>query len=89
MKLKDNFLIIYYLLLYLTLLFGFFFGEDFARGFKYDYQIHLNLIQDLFDESIIFGLLNYDKNYVPHSPLFIIYIVMGRSTERLCMLDYL
>ncbi len=76
MKLKDNFLVIYYLSLYLTLLLGFFFGEDFARGFKYDYQIHQNLIKDLFDVSITYGLLNYDQNYVPHSPLFIIYIVV-------------
>ena len=76
MKLKDNFLVIYYLLLYLTLLIGFFLGEDFARGFKYDYQIHQNLIKDLFNESIIYGLLNYDENYVPHSPIFIIYIVI-------------
>ena len=76
MKLKDNFLLIYYLFLYLTLLIGFFFGEDFARGFKYDYQIHQNLIKDLFNESITYGLLNYDQNYVPHSPLFIIYIVI-------------
>ncbi len=76
MRLKDNFLVIYYLLLYLTLLIGFFFGEDFARGFKYDYQIHQNLIKDLFNESITYGLLNYDENYVPHSPLFIIYIVI-------------
>ena len=76
MKLKDNFLVIYYLLLYLTLIIGFFFGEDFARGFEYDYQIHQNLIKDLFNESITYGLLNYDENYVPHSPLFIIYIVI-------------
>lgn len=76
MKLKKNFLIIYYLTLYVTLLVGFFFGEDFARGFEYDYRIHQNLIKDLFDESIAYGLLNYDENYVPHSPLFIIYIVI-------------
>ena len=79
MKLKNNFLIIYYLILYVTLLVGFFFGEDFARGFAYDYQIHKNLIKDLFDPSITYGLLNYDKNYVPHSPLFIIYIVIFKK----------
>ena len=62
MKLKKNFLIIYYLTLYVTLLVGFFFGEDFARGFEYDYRIHQNLIKDLFDESIAYGLLNYDEN---------------------------
>ncbi len=79
MRLTSNFLKIYYLLLYLTLLFGFFFGEDFARGFRYDYQIHQNLIKDLFSESIIYGILNYDQNYVPHSPLFISYIVIFKK----------
>ena len=79
MKLKKNFLIIYYLILYVTLLIGFFFGEDFARGFKYDYEIHQNLIKDLFNVSISYGLLNYDQNYVPHSPLFIIYIVFFKK----------
>ena len=79
MKLKKNFLIIYYLILYVTLLIGFFFGEDFARGFKYDYEIHQNLIKDLFNVSISYGLLNYDQNYVPHSPLFIIYIVIFKK----------
>ena len=76
MKLRNNFLTIYYLILYFTLLIGFFWGEDFARGFRYDYQIHQNLIKDLFDVSIAYGLLNYDENYVPHSPIFIIYIVI-------------
>ena len=76
MKLKNNFLVIYYSILYVTLLIGFYFGEDFARGFEYDYQIHQNLIKDLFNISISYGLLNYDQNYVPHSPLFIIYIVI-------------
>ena len=79
MKLRDNFLTTYYLILYFTLIIGFFLGEDFARGFKYDYQIHQNLIKDLFDISITYGLLNYDENYVPHSPLFIIYIVIFKK----------
>ena len=76
MTFRNSFFIIYYLILYITLLIGFFYGEDFARGFEYDYQIHQNLIKDLFDVSIFYGLLNYDQNYIPHSPLFIIYIVI-------------
>tara|TARA_B100000989_G_scaffold262939_1_gene214619 strand:- start:15559 stop:16800 length:1242 start_codon:yes stop_codon:yes gene_type:complete len=79
MKLNKNILIIYYLILYITLLIGFFLGEDFARGFEYDYRIHQNLIKDLFDVSVVYGLLNYDENYVPHSPLFIIYIVIFKQ----------
>jgi len=75
MKLKNNFFVIYYFLLYLSLIIGFYFNEDFAGGFKYDFEIHKGLIKDLFNESLIYGLLNYDRNYVPHSPIFIIYLV--------------
>jgi len=75
MKLTNKILITYYLLLYLSLLIGFYFNEDFAGGFEYDFRIHEGLIKDLFNESLIFGLLNYDKNYIPHSPIFIIYLV--------------
>ena len=75
MKLKSNFLIIYYFSLYLSLITGFYFNEDFAGGFEYDFQIHEGLIKDLFNDSLLFGLLNYDRNYVPHSPIFIIYLV--------------
>ena len=75
MKLKKNFLIIYYFLLYLSLIIGFYFNEDFAGGFEYDFKIHEGLIKDLFNDSLIFGLLNYDRNYIPHSPIFIIYLI--------------
>ena len=75
MKLRNNILVTYYLLLYFSLVIGFYFNEDFAGGFEYDYKIHEGLIKDLFNESLVFGLLNYDKNYVPHSPIFIIYLV--------------
>ena len=62
MKLKNNFSNILFNLV-CNLLIGFYFGEDFARGFEYDYQIHQNLIKDLFNISISYGLLNYDQNY--------------------------
>jgi len=75
MKLKKNFLIIYYFLLYLSLIIGFYFNEDFAGGFEYDFKIHKGLIKDLFNDSLIFGLLDYDRNSVPHSPIFIIYLI--------------
>ena len=79
MKLKNNYIIVYYSILYLSLVVGFLFGEDFARGFRYDFEIHKHLIQDLFNESLIYGLINYDENYVPHSPLFIIYIIIFKN----------
>ena len=75
MKLNKKYTIIYYSLLYLSLLIGFYLGEDFTGGFKVDHKLHNLLIKNLFDDSILYGLLNYDIYYVPHSPLFIIYII--------------
>ena len=74
MKLNKNYIILYYLALYFSLLIGFYFGEDFAGGFKYDLQTHNMLIENLFNKGLGYGLLNYDIYYVPHSPIFIIYI---------------
>ncbi len=76
MKLNKNYIIFYYFALYLSLLVGFYYGEDFAGGFKYDLQTHNMLIENLFNKGLIFGLLNYDIYYVPHSPIFIIYIFL-------------
>ena len=75
MKLERNHIIIYYLTLYLSLLVGFYYGEDFAGGFKYDLQTHKMLLDNLFNKNIIYGLLNYDIYYIPHSPIFIIYLL--------------
>ena len=47
MKLKRNHIILYYIFLYLSLLVGFYYGEDFAGGFKYDLQTHKNAIGEL------------------------------------------
>ena len=75
MKINKNIIYIYYIFLYLSLLVGYYFQEDFTGGFKMDLETHNMLIQNLFDKGIAFGLLNYDIYYVPHSPIFIIYII--------------
>tara|TARA_E500000178_G_C16999037_1_gene744722 strand:- start:484 stop:1731 length:1248 start_codon:yes stop_codon:yes gene_type:complete len=75
MKLERSYIILYYLVLYLSLLVGFYYGEDFAGGFKYDLQTHEMLLNNLFSKNIIHGLLNYDIFYIPHSPIFIIYLL--------------
>ena len=75
MKLERSYIILYYLILYLSLLVGFYYGEDFAGGFKYDLQTHEMLLNNLFSKNIIHGLLNYDIFYIPHSPIFIIYLL--------------
>ena len=76
MKITKNKIIFFYLFLYVSLILGFYFNEDFAGGFKKDYDLHHWLIENLFQQGILYGLLNYDIYYVPHSPLFIIYIVI-------------
>ena len=55
MKLERNYIILYYLFLYLSLLVGFYYGEDFAGGFKYDLQTHKMLLNNLFNKNIIIG----------------------------------
>ena len=75
MKLERVHIILYYLILYLSLLVGFYYGEDFAGGFKYDLQTHKMLLENLFNKNLSYGLLNYDIFYVPHSPIFILYLL--------------
>tara|TARA_B100001142_G_scaffold330372_1_gene398699 strand:+ start:4514 stop:5758 length:1245 start_codon:yes stop_codon:yes gene_type:complete len=75
MKITKNKIILFYFFLYISLIVGFYFNEDFAGGFKDDYNLHHWLIKNLFSDGILYGLLNYDIYYVPHSPLFVIYIV--------------
>tara|TARA_A100000164_G_C21921671_1_gene781019 strand:+ start:191 stop:1432 length:1242 start_codon:yes stop_codon:yes gene_type:complete len=75
MKISKNKIIIFYFFLYISLIIGFYLNEDFAGGFKADYKLHHSLIKNLFNESIVYGLLNYDIYYVPHSPVFIIYMI--------------
>tara|TARA_S200000501_G_scaffold336426_1_gene341795 strand:+ start:962 stop:2209 length:1248 start_codon:yes stop_codon:yes gene_type:complete len=75
MKLERRHIILYYLILYLSLLVGFYYGEDFAGGFEYDLQTHKMLLDNLFNKNLSYGLLNYDIFYVPHSPIFIIYLL--------------
>lgn len=76
MKITKNKIIFFYFFLYISLVLGFYLNEDFAGGFKKDYDLHHWLIENLFQQGVLYGLLNYDVYYVPHSPLFIVYIVV-------------
>jgi hypothetical protein len=75
-----------YFFLYLSLIFGFCINEDFAGGFIKDYDLHFDLINKIFNKSIIYGLLNYDIYYVPHSPLFILYLIV---IKKIFVFDFL
>ena len=62
-----------YLLLYFSLLAGFYFNEDFALGYKTDYLRYKEFTY-LFEKDFVNSLLNFDKLFlfVP-SPIFIIF----------------
>ena len=68
MKLKNNNIIIYYLILYVTLLIGFYFG-DFARGFEPRLSNPSKFNQRHWC-SITYGLLNYDNPIICHTHLY-------------------
>jgi len=75
MNLTKNKIYLIYFILYLSLLVGFYFNEDFALGYIKDYFAHKTLVNRLFNENILGGFLNYDTYYVPHSPVFVLYFV--------------
>lgn len=75
MNITKNKINIIYFISYLSLLIGFYFNEDFALGYIQDYSFHKKFINEHFSVSILDGLLNYDDEPMPHSPIFIIYLV--------------
>lgn len=70
---KRNIFIIY-LLLYLSLLAGFYFNEDFASGYLYDYHIHSKYVF-LFESNFLKTFLNFDKETTSHSPVYYIFFL--------------
>jgi len=88
MNLKNNYILFIYSILYLSLLFGFYFNEDFTLGYKTDHFIHLEIIS-LFENNFLATLLNFNNNTIfrsddldfttAHSPFFyIIYLSLKK-----------
>ena len=78
-----------YILFLSSLLFGLYLNEDLTGGAIYDYNLHTNVVEILFSESIIYGLLNYE-NVGSHSPLFIILLkFLTQQSELIGRLIYL
>ncbi len=82
MNIKNNYNIIIYLILYFSLLLGFFINEDFTIGYKIDHLIHLKIIER-FNQDFFGSLLNFDKQNLEftsaHSPFFyIVYLLLKK-----------
>ena len=77
---KRNYHITTFILLYLSLLFGFYNNENTTFGPKIDFEFALKQVK-LFDENFIYTFLNYDKIESPTriSPLFILVIFIFKK----------
>jgi len=71
MKINAKRIVYIYISLYLTLLIGFYFNEDFSGGFKVDYLIYKNIIS-AFNLDLKNSLIFYEKFQVDTSPIFIL-----------------
>lgn len=75
MNLKNIFNFKIFFLLYISLLIGLFFNEDFTLGYKVDHFTHLDII-NRFDNNFVHSLINFnnqDINFTTaHSPFFYI-----------------
>ena len=72
---KKNYHIIIYIICYLSLLLGFFLGENTTSGPKMDFNHAWNGAME-FNENLFFALLNFDKieNLTRISPIYLIVI---------------
>lgn len=77
---KKNYHITTFILLYLSLLFGFYNNENTTFGPKIDFEHALKQVKS-FDENFIYTFLNYDKIESPTriSPLFILVIFIFKK----------
>ena len=79
MNLKNNYNLLIYSILYISLLFGLFINEDSTIGYKADHFTHLIIIE-LFDQNFIGTLLNFNKvDTSAHSPFFyMVYLLIKK-----------
>ena len=71
MKINSKRIVYVYISLYLTLLIGFYFNEDFAGGYKVDYFIYKN-VTNAFILDLKNSLIFYEKFGIDTSPIFIL-----------------
>ena len=74
MNINSRNIFIIYVLLYFSLLVGFYFNEDFALGYTSDYYGGKQIVS-LFEKDFVKTLLNFDKLTTSHSPIYFIFIL--------------
>ena len=74
MNINSRNIYIVYILLYFSLLVGFYFNEDFSLGYTSDYYGGRQIVF-LFEKDFINTLLNFDKFTTSHSPIYYIFVL--------------
>ncbi len=74
MNINSRNIYIVYLLLYFSLLVGFYFNEDFALGNISDYYGGKQFVS-FFEKDFVKTLLNFDKFTTSHSPIYYIFVL--------------
>ena len=74
MNINSKNIYIIYVLLYFSLLVGFYFNEDFALGYAGDYYGGKQIVF-LFEKDFVKTLLNFDKFTTSHSPIYYIFVL--------------
>ena len=76
MQISSRNIFIIYLILYLSLLIGFYFNEDSVGGYFSDFTYHTNVVAS-FKKDFLYALLHYDEIdfKTGHSPIYIIFFV--------------
>ena len=74
MNINSRNIYIVYILLYFSLLVGFYFNEDFALGYISDYYGGKQFVS-LFEKDFVKTLLNFDKFTTSHSPIYYIFVL--------------
>ena len=73
--------IVFFFILYISLILGFYFGENLNIGSKLDWQItNFPVIRD-FSENFYITFLNYDSYNHRHSPLYLIFLALSQKSE--------
>ena len=79
MNIHSRNIYILYLFLYISLLVGFYFNEDFALGYKSDY-VNYRYFISLFEKDYVNSLLNFDELFGGFpSPVYIIFFSLLRK----------
>ncbi len=74
MNINSRNIYVIYILLYFSLLVGFYFNEDFSLGYIRDYYGGRQFVS-LFEKDFVKTLLNFDKFTTSHSPIYHIFVL--------------